>query len=70
MKYRKIVNLDWEVSALGFGCMRFPSKGKFMFRRVDEEESIRILRKGIDMGINYPNPNDMWLLFNCLYSFF
>ncbi|MHA1673165.1 MAG: aldo/keto reductase [Promethearchaeota archaeon] len=52
MKYRKMGNLDWEVSALGFGCMRFPTKGR-LFKRVDEDESIRILRWGIDKGINY-----------------
>ncbi len=43
--------LGWKVSALGFGAMRLPTKG--MLRRVDEEESIRIIRKGIDLGINY-----------------
>ena len=52
MKYRQMGNLGWEVSALGFGCMRFPTKGK-LFKRVDEDESIRILRWGIDHGINY-----------------
>lgn len=41
--------IDWEVSALGFGAMRLPKK----FGRVDEEEAIRILRYGIDRGINY-----------------
>jgi predicted aldo/keto reductase-like oxidoreductase len=51
MQYRKMGNLNWEsgVSALGFGCMRLPKK----FGHVDEEESIRILRYGIDRGINY-----------------
>lgn len=41
--------LDWEVSALGFGCMRLPKR----FGRVDEDEAIRIIRYGIDRGINY-----------------
>jgi predicted aldo/keto reductase-like oxidoreductase len=50
MQVRKMGSkIDWEVSALGFGAMRLPKK----FGRVDEEEAIRILRYGIDRGINY-----------------
>ncbi|MHA1510092.1 MAG: aldo/keto reductase [Promethearchaeota archaeon] len=51
MQYRKMEKLGWDVSALGFGCMRLPTKG--LLKRVDEEEAIRIIRKGIDLGINY-----------------
>ncbi|MCW4035060.1 MAG: aldo/keto reductase [Candidatus Bathyarchaeota archaeon] len=51
MKYRKMGSLGWDVSALGFGCMRLPTSG---FRnKVDEEYAIDIIRKGIDLGINY-----------------
>ncbi len=52
MKYRKMGSLDWEVSALGFGCMRLPSR-KLNRLRADTESSIRIIRHGIDLGINY-----------------
>jgi predicted aldo/keto reductase-like oxidoreductase len=52
MKYRKMGSLDWEVSALGFGCMRLPSR-RFNRLRADAKESIRIIRHGIDLGINY-----------------
>jgi len=52
MRYRKMGLLDWEVSALGFGCMRLPSR-RFNRLRADTDESIRIIRHGIDLGINY-----------------
>jgi predicted aldo/keto reductase-like oxidoreductase len=51
MKYRKMGSLPWEVSALGFGCMRLPTTP--ILHRVDEHQSISIIRKGIDLGINY-----------------
>ncbi|NYT00296.1 MAG: aldo/keto reductase [Methanocellales archaeon] len=52
MQYRKMGSLDWEVSALGFGCMRLPTK-RFMPLQVDVGTSIKIIRRGIDKGINY-----------------
>lgn len=52
MKYRKMGSLDWEVSALGFGCMRLPRR-RFNRLRAETEESIRIIRYAIDKGINY-----------------
>jgi predicted aldo/keto reductase-like oxidoreductase len=52
MHYRKMGSLDWEVSALGFGCMRLPSR-RFSLMGADLEESKRIIRYGIDRGINY-----------------
>jgi len=52
MQYRKMGSLDWEVSALGFGAMRLPSR-PFSLMGADFEESKRIIRFGIDRGINY-----------------
>ncbi|MCG2769565.1 MAG: aldo/keto reductase [Anaerolineae bacterium] len=52
MKYRKMGSLDWKVSALGFGCMRLPTR-RLNRLRADTAESIRIIRHGIDLGINY-----------------
>jgi len=52
MKYRKMGSLGWEVSALGFGCMRLPPR-RINRLRADRDESVRIIRHGIDLGINY-----------------
>ena len=52
MQYRRMGRLDWEVSALGFGAMRLPTK-RFNKLAVDHDEAIRIIRRGIDLGINY-----------------
>ena len=49
MQYRKFGRLGFEVSALGFGAMRLPTKeGK-----INEEEAARMLRYAIDCGVNY-----------------
>jgi predicted aldo/keto reductase-like oxidoreductase len=52
MQYRKMGSLDWQVSALGFGCMRLPPR-RLNRMRAETEESIRLIRHGIDLGINY-----------------
>ena len=52
MKYRTMGSLDWEVSALGFGTMRLPPR-RINRLRAKTDESIRIIRHGIDLGINY-----------------
>ena len=46
-------SLDWEVSALGFGAMRLPTKRGFLVRSVDEERAMHIIRRAIDQGVNY-----------------
>jgi len=51
MKYRKFGNIDWNVSALGFGAMRLPSKR--LLPGANWENSIELIRYAIDKGINY-----------------
>ncbi|MHA1124348.1 MAG: aldo/keto reductase [Candidatus Heimdallarchaeota archaeon] len=52
MKYRKLGSIDFEVSALGFGAMRLPSR-LGMLGSVKKKEAIRILRSAFDQGVNY-----------------
>ncbi len=52
MKYRKFGNLDWQVSALGFGAMRLPTTDGNQ-ANVNEPEAIRMIRYAVDHGVNY-----------------
>ena len=54
MKYRKFGKLDYQISVLGFGCMRLPTlNNKSRSSEVDEKESVRLIRSAIDRGVNY-----------------
>lgn len=49
MLYRKVKKTGDELSILGFGAMRLPSRRG----RIDEERATRQLRNAIDRGVNY-----------------
>jgi uncharacterized protein len=49
MQYRIVPKNGDKLSALGFGCMRLPTKGQ----AVDEERAIKQIRLAIDNGVNY-----------------
>jgi len=59
MKYRKMGSLDWDVSVLGFGAMRLPTKQvkdektQEMKNVIEENEAIKMIRHAIDNGVNY-----------------
>ena len=52
MQYRILGDTGLKVSILGYGCMRLPIKDSSK-AVVDEREAIRLIRMGIDGGINY-----------------
>ncbi len=49
MQYRKLGNNGEEISILGYGCMRFPTKGG----RIDMERTERQILMAIEKGVNY-----------------
>ncbi len=53
MEYRKFNKFDIPVSLFGIGCMRFPMIQTGDGAVVDEEQSIQMIRYGIDHGVNY-----------------
>ncbi len=53
MQYRELGNTGIKISALGFGAMRLPQTnvgGKMVF---DTEESIRMIHRSFELGVNY-----------------
>ncbi len=53
MQYVPFGKHGFEVSRLGFGCMRLPVRREGEAARVDEEAAVALIRRGIDGGISY-----------------
>lgn len=52
MQFRKIgPRVPESVSALGFGCMRFPTLGEP--DKIDTDQATRMIHRAIDRGVNY-----------------
>ncbi len=64
MIYRKFGQLDWPVSALGFGAMRLPTIGEAM-GDIDEPEAFRMIRYAIDDGVNYVDSAYLYHMGTC-----
>ncbi len=56
MKYRKFANTGVELSAVGLGCMGM----SFAYGATDDKESIAVLHKALDLGINFWDTADMY----------
>ncbi|MDR0520844.1 MAG: aldo/keto reductase [Planctomycetaceae bacterium] len=54
-----------KVSVLGFGCMRLPTDNGKMDGVINEKEAARIVRYGIDRGINYIDTAKVYLGGQC-----
>lgn len=53
MKYRPFGKTGEMISALGFGCMRLPTAERDGRETVNEELAIPLLRRAVELGVNY-----------------
>lgn len=53
MQYRSFGSQGFDTSIIGLGTMRLPLIEAGTVKDIDEERAIRLIRKAIDMGVNY-----------------
>ena len=56
MRYKKLDNSSFTVSAIGLGCM---GMSEFYGPR-NEEESIATIHRALDLGVNFLDTADMY----------
>src|SRR5450432_460607 len=56
MKYRQLSNTGEKLSAIGLGCMGM----SFAYGPKDDKESITVLEKALELGINFWDTADMY----------
>ena len=56
MKYRELGNTGIKVSAIGLGCMSISS----VYGEADDKESLKLLDKALDLGINFWDTADIY----------
>lgn len=57
MQYEKLGKTDLTVSRIGFGCWAIGGHG---YGPVDDQESIRVIRKALSLGINFFDTADVY----------
>lgn len=61
MQYKIFGNTGIQISTLGFGAMRLPTIGEEDDAQVDLEKAVPLLKRGLDLGINYIDTAWMYL---------
>lgn len=57
MEYQRLGLTDLEVSRIGFGCWAMGGHG---YGNVDDDESVRAVRKALDCGVNFFDTADVY----------
>lgn len=51
MKFKRVDKLDFEISAVGFGC--WAAGGSSVWNNSDDDETVRTIQRAIELGVNF-----------------